>query len=77
MEETKILQVFDKGNDSCQHSWVYDAKFVAMYTIPAEYMKDRICESCGRKEVVLDSQLQPIGENQKEYLFTLEKFKKV
>jgi hypothetical protein len=76
MEESKILKVFEKGKDECEHEWVYDSKFTAMYTIPAEYMKDRVCEHCGRKELIIDSKLQPIGKNEKDYNFTLEKFKK-
>jgi hypothetical protein len=76
MEETKVLQVFEKGTDECRHSWVYDSKFTAMYTVPAEYMKDRICEVCGRKELILDSKLQPVGKDGKNYNFVLEKFKK-
>jgi hypothetical protein len=39
-------------------------------------MKDRVCEHCGRKELIIDSKLQPIGKNEKDYNFTLEKFKK-
>jgi hypothetical protein len=76
MEETKVLQVFEKGTNECQHLWVYDCKHIAMFTIPAEYVKERICGCCGRKELVSDSTLQPIGKDEKDYNFTLEKFKK-
>lgn len=55
--EQKVIEVFSNGKGGCEHDYVYDKPVKMSFTFPPVIEQLRICECCGKAELVSESEV--------------------
>lgn len=48
----RTIKVFVEGKQNCEHDWIYNKPKNMRFTTPMVSSQERICEDCGRFEIV-------------------------
>lgn len=55
--EQEIISVYTIGVPKCEHEYVYDKPVKVCYTFPPVVTQFRICECCGKAELVTSKEV--------------------
>lgn len=55
--EQKVIKVFAEGKPECDHEFIYDKPIKISFTFPPIVQQCRICEQCGKVELVSESEV--------------------
>jgi hypothetical protein len=60
----KVLVTFQKGDENCEHNFVFDNKMKLGFSYPITCTNFRICTRCGRYESVMDNSFIENGDGE-------------
>jgi hypothetical protein len=72
----QVMELKFEGNKDCEHNYVYSRFQKMTFVIPPTYFTARICEKCGRYEILLDDEMINHHMEQAKFIKLKEKFEK-
>jgi hypothetical protein len=67
----KVITIFTKGKEGCEHEFVYSKHGKAEFTFPIKFTGARICKHCGQHEMV---ELNSIPKTSNDFTEIVERF---